>query len=112
MISITTQYIIEDDEIVGVEGEETKHSEYYNINHKDIQMLVTKEDEYYNFYIIMHPFQQTPLNNLHCQELIPAIEEDNNTKDIKRFMEERVIAFYLWNKYNRDYSIDSEEIPQ
>jgi len=110
-------YIIESGEVVGVEGE--KHIKEYVFTYEniDFKVLVTSEpkdsngEKYHNFYIITDIFKQEPLNNLDMQEPSEIIEKMTE-KELLRLMEERAISFYLWNKYNRSYSIDSEEIPQ
>jgi len=105
------KYIKENNEIIGVNGEKTCFNETYNYENDYFTCLVTLNDKYYNFYIIDNHFKQEPLNNLRLQEeekiFIELSEEDK-----KRFIEELVISHYLWFKYNRDYTIESEEIQE
>jgi len=105
------EYIKENNEITGVKGEETKLIENFNFGGWDYTCLVTLEKDYYNFYIIDEHFKQEPLNNLRLQEEKKFFDKLTE-EDKHRFMEELVIQHYLWFKYNRDYSIDSEEIPE
>lgn len=104
------KYIINDDEIVGVEGEEFIREEEFNFNGNYLKVLITKEKEYYNFYIITDIFKKEPLNNLDIQEP-EEIYKELSEEEVLRFIEERAINYYLWFKYNRYYSILSEEIP-
>jgi len=110
------KYIIEDGEVIGVKGEQHIKEYWFNFNGVDLKVLVTSEpkdsngEKYHNFYIISQMFKQEPLNNLDIQEPSEIIEKMSEDK-LLRFMEERAISFYLWYKYNRDYSITSEEIP-
>lgn len=114
---VNNKYIIEDGEVIGVEGEKHVKEYWFNFNHTDLKVLVTSEptdsngEKYHNFYIISDRFKQEPLNNLDVQEPSEIVQKWTE-EELLRFMEERAIAFYLWNKYGRDYSIDSEEIPQ
>lgn len=110
------KYIIENEEILGVEGEDFFKEKYFNFDGVDYRVLMTKQpkdsngEKYHNFYIITQMFKQEPLNNLDIQEPSEIIEKMAD-EEILRFMEERAISFYLWYKYNRSYTIDSEEIP-
>ena len=103
------KYKIENGEIIGVVGEINKTEKSFNFGNIDLRVFVTKEKEYYNFYILNEMFKQEPLNNLDIQEPLSFID-DLSEKELIRFMEERAITFYLWYKYNRDYSILSEKI--
>jgi hypothetical protein len=112
------KYIIDSyGDVLGVEGEETFKSHYYHFDNRPFHVLVTSEpkdsngEKYHNFYIITDIFKQEPLNNLDIQEPSEIIE-NMTEKELLRLMEERAISFYLWYKYDRSYSIDSEEIPQ
>jgi hypothetical protein len=109
------KYIIEDGEVLSVEGEENLKEQWFNFNGIELKVLVTSQpkdsngEKYYNFYIISEMFKKEPLNNLDIQEPSEIIE--NMAEDeLLRMMEERAISFYLWYKYNRSYGIDSEEI--
>jgi hypothetical protein len=109
------KYIIEDGEVFGVEGEEIIKECWFNFNGLDFKVLVTSDpkdsngEKYHNFYVISDMFKKEPLNNLDVQEPSEIIEKMTE-KELLRFMEERAISFYLWYKYNRSYSIDSEQI--
>jgi hypothetical protein len=111
------EYIFEDGEPIGVKGEKTIKEKWFNFNNFDFKVLVTSQpkdsngEKYHNFYIISMAFKQEPLNTLDVQEPSDIVEKMTD-KELLRFMEERAIGFYLWYKYNRTYSIDSEEIPQ
>jgi hypothetical protein len=88
--------------IYGVEGEETvKQLSFPKFNS---EIMITKEKEYYNVYIIHEAFQKEPLNNLHLQEPI----EYGVPSDLQ--CEQWAIEYYLWYKHNKDFSITSEEI--
>ena len=103
------KYIIEDGYITGVEGEKLITERTFQYNFYEYRVMITNDGEYHNFYIITDKFQREPLNNLDVQEpteVIKSMSED----DLFRFMEERAISFYLWDKYNRSYCVKSEEI--
>jgi len=110
------KYITEDGEVIGVKGEEHIKEFTFTYENNDFKVLVTSEpkdsngEKYHNFYIITEMFKQEPLNNLDIQEPSEIIEKMTE-KELLRLMEERAISFYLWYKYNRSYSINSEEIP-
>lgn len=111
------KYIFDDGEVLGVEGEEHIKEYVFTYENQDFKVLVTSEpkdsngEKYHNFYIITDIYRKEPSNNLDIQEPSEIIEKMTK-EELLRLMEERAISFYLWNKYNRSYSIDSEEIPR
>lgn len=110
------KYIVENGEVVNVEGEEHIKEEYFNFNGVDLKVMVTSQkidkykEKYHNFYIISNMFKKEPLNNLDIQQPSEIIEKMTDA-ELLRLMEERAISYYLWYKYHRDYSVISEEIP-
>lgn len=86
--------------IVGVEGEETVKI----LNYERVDILVTREKEYYNIYIIHPAFKQEPLNNLYCQEPIT----NGEPSDLQ--LELYAIQYDLWYRHNKDFSITYSEI--
>lgn len=99
-----SKYLLDQECVTGVTGEETiKQLNFYKF---DCQVLVTKEKEYYNVYIIHEAFQREPLNNLHLQEPIECGTPSNLQCELW------AIEHYLWYKHNKDFSIDFEEIEE
>ena len=86
----------------GVTGEETVQN--INFTKFDTQVLVTKEKEYFNIYIIHEAFKTEPMNNLYCQKPI----QYGIPTELQLYL--YVIQYRLWFKYNKDFSISYEEI--
>jgi hypothetical protein len=96
------KYLYDDGEILGVEEEKTVKTEYFA--KFDTLVLVTKDGDYYNIYLINDNFRQEPLNNLYLQE--PTEFDIPNRMQL----EIMVISHYLWFKYGKEFTIMSENI--
>lgn len=99
------KFIYDEDRIItGVKNEELISICSFNLPtgfNEEIKVLVTKEKEYYNIYVIDSRFIKEPINCLKLQE---PIEEINNP--IEYFNEMRLeiyaIEHYLWAKYSKN----------
>ena len=109
------KYIYDEDKnIIGVENEKHEQDFYLSVGNNLIRVLVTKEKEYYNFYIIDEWFKQEPLNNLHLQEELKYWEM-KSIKEKEQFLTEIIFNHYLWFKFNKfkfnkSFSITSEDL--
>jgi len=92
------------DFIIGVENEEYVKEIELQIHDQHIIVMVTKEKEYYNIYIIDEIFQKEPMNNLHLQEPINC----NNPEIEDYHLEGFAMSHFLWYRYNRMFRMSSE----
>lgn len=95
-------FIIENNNIIGVTGEKTIKDEYFNFGGYDLLVLVTKELDFYNIYVINYYFKQEPLNCLQLQEPKEYLKSLNKTEGEyfnNQYLEIKAIEFYLWFKY-------------
>lgn len=80
-----------------LKNEKFVYDKTFNIDHKDFNIVITQEKEYYNIYILCDFFKKEPLNTLQEQIPITEINEDEITNEL--FLNIKVIEFYLWFKY-------------
>lgn len=97
------EYILKNNEIIGVKGEKT--IEFYYLN--NITVLITKEKEYFNVYFLDDRIKREPLNNLN--EQIPL---NNKPKNWEYYLDLRTIEWNLWFKYNKQFIITYKEIEE
>jgi len=112
-----SEFILENEEIVGVYNEKTIVEHSFNSNMGFIKVLITqeknKEDNYFNVYIIDDHFKREPINCLRMQE--PKTVILKKFKNPLKYFDEKkceIIALehYLWYKYNSSFYIQEEEL--
>lgn len=102
------KFIIKDDEVVGVENEETIIKECFNMPSGYMEVLVTRQptdsngEDYYNLYVLDEYFKQEPTNCL--KEQIP-LEKDKERLFSKMFLEMEAIKHYLWFRYSTNEKV-------
>lgn len=80
-----------------LKNEKFVYEKDFNFNYTDFNVLVTKEKDYYNIYILCEMFIKEPLNTLQEQIPINSISEEEIINP--RFLEFKALEFYLWSKY-------------
>ena len=97
------KFILIDNEVVRIEGENLIISETFYINNKDIKVLITEENEYYNIFVIHEDFKADYLNCLQLQEPKECVNKEIFNK---LYCELKAIEFQLWHKYNKSFNIE------
>ena len=94
------KFIIENEEIIGVEKERTIAQEEFNYN-GCLSVLITDEGEYYNIYVIDEMFKKEPMNCLKLQEPKVDLKLKNEEEYFNKMrLEMWAIEHYLWTKYS------------
>ena len=92
-------------EINGVENEITINNQTFEFENNLYQVLVTKEQDYINVYIIMDFYKVDTLNCLYLQDELEQEEYYKNNMNLELL----AIEYYLWHKYSNNEKVLSFE---
>ena len=81
--------------VIGVSDEEFVKRYFITVNSEYFELLVTAEQNYYNFYVICETYQKEPLNCLKQQIPKEVGEECYNDMECETML----LEFYLWHKF-------------
>jgi len=92
--------------IVGVENETTVCYNNYTYGNDTFRILITKEKNYYNVYVIDEYFKKEPLNCLKLQEPKEVLKEKTEDEFFnKMYLEFQALQHYLWMRYSNNEEV-------